>query len=1305
MSEPDLSHHYKVLKQFLDISDDSGSRTKSNSSRAMRAREKLLKLSGAQFRELSTDVYDELKRRIDESQAEPDFLLPKSTFHPKRNQARQKLSSLPQTRFKDLVSDISYEISRRNLHIPPEKSAPPSETASDRDIRRSNDTEPSVPSAPSVRSDRDQSHHIDGPQDVSHSTMDEPAANSTTQDPDISQLSHEESKQTIAVQPTTVIPTKANLTWSSDEEEEEDHRAIKGAAAGAGVGAAAGIAAKSLMPNGDSKELEDLKSALQKAEERASELERANEELKSNLATTLSQKDTLEAENKQHLARGTDTKELNALRDEIEGLKSSAAALRLENQALKNKNWKNSRHQSRDLAALSRENSSSGQLASSPGQSGSRPHSGSLNHAVDLAARGSPTHSPSRSIASNRSGPDVNSELKKLHEKMAALDAPQNLPSTSRRESSLKAEALKWQERYQDVQAGIIKNNLLSSSPQLQKHVSPSGLIPSQNASDFFASIEAFLISLYDDEADSELLFERISNVALLANKLASVGNKSALYENDHLAVNVREAAGHSLTATRYYGSNKKILPRVVVERSVDELAFTVCDLVSTCKLSDGTVPQEQPIPVPDQSKDSNDAIRPLKIGRSTNLSPPEDNHSYNDQSRGLSPMEDFSTPRSRGLSADNLQRQDDEPIDSPSPSKILPGSLPVNEAVDQENTKKEEPVKKLTMFERLSGTRKKETNLSEPAPPQESVKPSESTSSPANSSSVGATGAVAAGALGAAAIGASAVGATTTGATANGTDDSAIAGDAKDLESKDRSLTESNTSSKAEGLINKKVPESSEGGRSPSQNKENLAPSTPHSASKTNILDKVRQFESPEESPSNRLISKTKSPSSMSVKNAKELFTEKAAESASPSQSSPNASKSNDNTPTRSRSLFQTLRNKFAGEAKTEEAKAEEAKAEEAKAEEAKAEEAKAEEAKAEEAKAEEAKAEEGKAEEGKANEDDEPKETERQTVQPDVLPESNGKHVDVKDSVTKAAVGAAAGAAAYVGADKVADSIKKSDEKPTDDGDLNKEPVDKFSDAQNHEVTQNEEPIVTKSEARSIEADEEQGLKPKPSLKSLSGKSPSFKVKKVNYAEKQEESEEESEEEEDSDYDDQEEEARQRQEYRKSMAAATFNFDLFDIDDPDNTLTQVLLYLEHQTVQVISTIQDLLTAIKKPDATRGELRENSKAISEVIKQMADATKTSMNQTRNHQLKEHGSWVVTSLEDCNHRMNNLCRPNADKSDEEFADKNFKQRLAGISFDIAKCTKELVKTVEEASLKEDIAQLDARLNQPDDDLT
>lgn len=1260
MSEPDLLHHYKVLKQFLDILDDLGSRTKLNLLRAMRAREKLLKLLGAQFRELSTDVYDELKRRIDESQAEPDFLLLKLTFHPKRNQARQKLSLLPQTRFKDLVLDISYEISRRNLHIPPEKQARSSDTASvsDRDIRRSQDTEPSVPSAPSVRSD----HHSLRPENPDLSRLLEaPEANSTAQDPDILQLSHDESKQTIAVQPTTVIPTKANLTWSSDEEEEEgdDHRGIKGAAAGLGVGAVAGAAGKSLLPSSDnSKDMEDLKLKLRDAEERAAELEKANEELKTNLAATLSQKDTLEAENKQHLAKSTDPKELNALRDEIESLKSSSAALRLENQALKNKNWKESR-QSRDLAALSRENSLSSHLATLPGQQSSRPQSGTLNQAVAFASASSPNQSPSRNIASTSTNLDVNNELKKLHEKMAAFDSPQNTPAVSKRELLLKAEAAQWQQRYQDVQTGIIKKNLLSKQPELQKYVSPSGLIPTQTASEFFAAIEAFMISLYDDHSDSELLFEKISNLAILANKLASVGDKSALYENDHLAVNVREAAGHSLTATRYYSSNKKTLPRVVVERSVDELAFTVCDLVSTCKLNVGSASQEQPQSIPDLTQDSNDAIRPLKIGRSTNLSPPDNK---NNISRGLSPVEGFSTPRLRTMSTEALKHQDEEPVDSPSPSpsKILPGSLPLSDPVElqeaaKEEPAKEEPVKKLTMFERLSGTRKKaEPVASEAAPEATTESTSEANKSVDNGSANGVVGAAGGAAIGAAAAAAAAV----TGS--------------KEPDSKDRSLTESNTSAKSDSTTDKRAAEPSVVGRSPSQNKENLAPSTPHSASRTNILDKVRQFESPEESPSNRLISKTKSPSLVSVKDAKEIFSKGGAESASPSQLSPIASKSNDNTPTRSRSLFQTLRNRFAGETKTEEG---------------------------------------------------EPLESKESPVLAAKAAVSgvnghNDQGSELKETVTKAAVGAAAGAATYVGANKVADKIKNLEEEQVDTDDLNQDPVEMSLDTPQIQTSnQPVEPLVTRAESnldrklddkpdtKSIDADEEPGLKPKPSLKALSGKLPSFKVKKVNYAEKQEEREESEESEEDSDYDEQEEEARQRQEYRKSMAAATFNFDLFDIDDPDNTLTQVLLYLEHQTVQVISTIQDLLTAIKKPDATRGELRENSKAISEVIRLMAEATKTSMNQTRNHQLKEHGSWVVTSLEDCNHRMNNLCRPDADENDEKFADKNFKQRLAGISFDIAKCTKELVKTVEEASLKEDIAQLDARLNQPDDDLT
>ncbi|CAI4045643.1 Spa2p SKDI_12G0360 [Saccharomyces kudriavzevii IFO 1802] len=183
----------------------------------------------------------------------------------------------------------------------------------------------------------------------------------------------------------------------------------------------------------------------------------------------------------------------------------------------------------------------------------------------------------------------------------------------------------------------------------------------------------------------------------------------------------------------------------------------------------------------------------------------------------------------------------------------------------------------------------------------------------------------------------------------------------------------------------------------------------------------------------------------------------------------------------------------------------------------------------------------------------------------------------------------------------------------------------------------------------------------------------------------------ESEEDEDEDDDEDDDEEEG------------SDFDVDTFDIENPDNTLSELLLYLEHQTMDVISTIQSLLTSIKKPQVTKGNLRGESNAINQVIGQMVDATSISMQQSRNANLKKHGDWVVQSLRDCSRRMTILCQLNSDggltkdRSDEDYADKNFKQRLAGIAFDVAKCTKELVKTVEEASLKDEISYLNSRL--------
>ncbi|KAI0020068.1 hypothetical protein F4780DRAFT_387016 [Xylariomycetidae sp. FL0641] len=116
-----LADHYYALRRYLaSTSKDGRANPPPN-----KARDKLLRLSSVQFLELSTDVFDELMRRqkrrpppgAPPNVGPPPYLLPEQNFHPKRNQARQKLSTLGSPRFRDLATDVFCELERRIPHL------------------------------------------------------------------------------------------------------------------------------------------------------------------------------------------------------------------------------------------------------------------------------------------------------------------------------------------------------------------------------------------------------------------------------------------------------------------------------------------------------------------------------------------------------------------------------------------------------------------------------------------------------------------------------------------------------------------------------------------------------------------------------------------------------------------------------------------------------------------------------------------------------------------------------------------------------------------------------------------------------------------------------------------------------------------------------------------------------------------------------------------------------------------------------------------------------------------------------------
>ena len=1422
MSETDLVHHYTVLKQFLEISDDLNLRSKSNSSRAVRAREKLFKLSSAQFRELSTDVHDELKRRIDELRGEPDYLLPKSSFHPKRNQARQKLSSLPQSRFKDLVSDISYEIERRGLHEKRDETNSRSSSVQENLLEKSAQTAPK----PAPQSDdREVKSHTDDtiPPPYSHSKTDsqtsQGAHDSTEKSIQPQERIHEENEtendeantshaNQIGIQSTTVVPTKANLAWSSDEEG-DDERAIGTSPSKKRqtTHLLTQISAKESLINELRDKLSDahndrntLESNYRKLTEDYEQTCTHNKELRDEIERMQSEKrDASFNNNKEVELRGIGNNDA-----ELDNLRTTNAALRLEIQHLKMAPAKAVDNRSLDNRSL--EN------------------------------RGLDNRGLVDSALSTSSKKSTKQDVEAFFEKLSSLDAPKQRAGTDSY-ADMKKEITTWQTKFEEARSGKISTDLskaLITKTQLKNFLSPSGLISIKLVADFQALVESFITCLREERQDSDILFEKISKISILANEIAIQGENQHINSNEQ-SIALREAVSYSLTATRYFALYAEVMPKVVVERSVGEVCFTLCDLIKTSKLNEGSnnsrnvkvssvAAQSAKSPL-----DEDFGVRPLRMANKLRTRDEMDTSSSSPEARSKNdvPRRLFSDDRGilSGMNSRNAS----------GPSRNVSDGAPMRIAV-QIPTSDSEP----STGRRFSESSEDGRKLSDASDARKLSQSSVASRKLSSSSEVGkfpqsseVEKGLSESSMGGRKLSLASEDSKVSGTNPINSEVSQKSLDSEPITSKNSNVAASTAPSVAysassflrkfspfatpaapavesdstsqeelgdvlepsiearapegtEPLVKKTVETKSEGVVSPrrdsprSKNFAELASKFENGESKDSnvssptrnggnvrqfsnkinssfeksplkevsnrgspngrsaIMNKVKQFESPNTSPiaprkviSPEEVRKIEIPKRADLKDdvSDDLNTvEESSKIPGALQSNPaeiKSSPSNENTvdggvnnaaagvvgvgagavgaaavgasagvgavgvaaagaaavtgshnqdENKGRGLFRSIRDRLTSDTDKEQAQEEN---------------------------------------------DDVPPSGQLLNVSDDINNSDEDLNVSTDKMITSTAETTPSKeqeSSESVKSEKgffqsIRDRLTTTTSENNEDVGVQRAPSSTASDAtiylqqskqSQHDVnSEDETDDANESPLKKLERVDSQRSSNGPTSP-LSHRSqptrsaaPAPAAKKtVTYAPEPESSEEESEEESD---DEEETEARQRQEYRKSIAAATFNIDLFDIDDPDNTLTQVLLYLEHQTVQVISTIQSLLSAIKKPDATRGDLREKSLAITVVIQQMTEATNTSMNQTRNAQLKEHGSWVVRSLEDCQHRMTILCKPNTDKKDLDFADKNFKQRLAGISFDIAKCTKELVKTVEEASLKEDIANLDARL--------
>ncbi|QLL32846.1 hypothetical protein HG536_0D03680 [Torulaspora globosa] len=1199
----DIFHYHLALRNFFQVSEIKHDR--SNSPRAQKARAKLLKLSASQFYELSTDVYDELQRRLDTDQGRAEYLLPKAGFHIKRNQARQKLANLSQTRFNDLVDDILFEIKRRGYDVNPKAA------------EESNN----------VRYEHE-------PNAYDRSFMDN-ASLSNGNTINTSDGSMIQAPATATIQASQVIPKKASIDWSSEEEDDKkpDDEPSDETAEG-----------KEPIPN------ERNSTTGEKIGSDSSLLSHPNpstpvlksftdnyhySDLHETPANTRPQDDiNSEITDMVHTSGAAARTENEASGDPSKALQEQTDALTEANQRL----TAELAQKEAEIVKLEEENK---ELKSTP--------------------------AGSRSIANISSSTNLQKELACLSSQVSSLSIENE--KLKQRISELELKAKRTDINKATDQGRNIEGfqNKYSLDPQsISKYISEDGSVPFELIKEIYDQINLLFVRIQSErDDDGKYLFEVLAHVSDAIHQMLILVDVPQFKDE---VILLKASFSHAVTAVRYHAVYHSMLPKITVQAAISELAFAICNLVDSSKikldepddevarselskeagLNVSTAAPHTPIEPAfgprlsqqvlnkptnvltacEDTIDEMSPVKPLKITQKANMSP--DTKLKPSSSRKLSGSLLFSS-----------MIETKSPLSSRSSKAYVRQPQVLADGTGEEDPKKTVRLDSNTKHSDYSAEREAQVHqIAQPLTPTKSVNNANvkvvdgTPSLPTPVTNVNSSAEKrenekellirdAGGKIDEARV---------ITAEPSGTTESKVDSLNKSFADKLKNFA----SSSGIGLRVEKQLEDKDGQVHEEANVQEMTPRG-KVISGNQISDVQEDAQDRQLAQISKKIDRSPlrppesnpTPSKLTEKFKKTFddMTDNDIEDDSKSDFNDSSNFSDDGSTYMA--LRQSLRQSDFNKEGAHTIK--------------------------------KATVYSPRAQRNNQFTDSETRfgsDTDLSDIHTD---SSQEKHeLNAKQTLSEGIL------------------QKKSENKESNSSNM---PISNNFDLNNVQYHSSTEPsFSTELKANAIK---EKDLDESSDYQFIPLRKENIENKAANPAEivneqlgAQEEAEDE----------------------------VDFDFDAFDIENPDNTLSELLLYLEHQTVQVISTIQSLLSSIKQPQATKGDLRKESDAINEVIRQMVDATSISMNQSRNASLKEHGSWVVRSLEDCSLRMITLCELNVErtvtdiKKDADFADKHFKQRLAGIAFDVAKCTKELVKTVEEASLKEEIAFLNSRLN-------